>query len=187
MFKFTSSHNVLSGNRLEFSIARRDGSEFQLILSRSTGFLPSQEFAKLNSSTARFQPLTFSKEGNPTIWLDVDYERDPRGFTDPGSILGAMLEAEPRVPVRLTGRKKIVKGDGEGKKTGWAQDEREIVEVELLLEEDELARCCYYCGSPENDWDRNTGRFECLSGQGYESTYRCFRVCSILIILYAHC
>ncbi|KAK7683493.1 hypothetical protein QCA50_013327 [Cerrena zonata] len=165
MYKFTSSHNVLLGNVMDFSIARKDGSEFHLILSRSTGFTPTQQFARLNSTSPRFQPLTLSKEGRPCIWLDVDYERDPREFANQGAILEALLEAQPRAPIRLTGRKRTMSGVG---------GEREAVEVEVMLEEDELARCCYYCGSPENDWDGDN-RFRRLTGEGYESTYRCLQ------------
>lgn len=60
--------------------------------------------------------------------------------------------------------------------------EREVMEVELMLEEDELARCCYYCGRPENDWDGDE-RFKHLGGEGYEATHRCPTVSTLVSLL----
>ncbi|KAJ7914849.1 hypothetical protein B0H13DRAFT_2001363 [Mycena leptocephala] len=52
--------------------------------------------------------------------------------------------------------------------------DRDAHQVELVLTEDQLARCCWYCDALEVDTDvRDHSRFPLCSGQGYASTYMC--------------
>lgn len=89
--------------------------------------------------------------------------------------MNMLLEGEPRAPVKVTGGKRVVQVEDSKGTERRKGKERVAVEVELLLEEDELARCCYYCGMPENDGEKDH-RFRRINGEGYESSYRCFRV-----------
>jgi hypothetical protein len=81
----------------------------------------------------------------------------------------ALLDAEPPV-VQKTGRTRATAING---------GDREAVEIELLVDEDDLSRCCYYCGALETTSDVRDGRMERLSGEGYESTYCCSQVCGM--------
>ncbi|KAJ7633487.1 hypothetical protein DFH06DRAFT_915620, partial [Mycena polygramma] len=96
---------------------------------------------------------------HPCIWLEA--HGDARDFQE--TVLNPLLNAQPRAPVALTGRKMNASGKY-----------KEAVEVMLLLNEDELAHCCYYCGSAEEFYgDYHDVKYAKIGGQGYSSTYGC--------------
>jgi hypothetical protein len=64
----------------------------------------------------------------------------------------------------------------------------EAVEVVIMLSEDELAHCCYYCGMPEqvfgDHWDIDRV-YKKIGGQGSSSTYGCWDVSTSLLVILA--
>lgn len=86
-------------------------------------------------------------------------------------LLHILLAAEPPV-IQTTGRTKessLSAGDLE------AQNQVQVLpEVEILLDEEDLARVCYFCFGTEIVYDTEGGvRFERL---GYGSLYQCVSV-----------
>ncbi|THH17748.1 hypothetical protein EW146_g3132 [Bondarzewia mesenterica] len=171
MLVFTSPSPVLAAGRLDYAIARKDGNQYFLIFARRYGMAYTREVAYLNSTTHPSEVLAFSKEGRPCIWFDTELERDSRDLAPKGTVLPALLDAVPRAPIQRTGRMKAI--------TAVEGGERETFEVEILLSEDDLAHCCYYCGDAESASDGNL-RFERIGGEGYSSTYWCSNVCGLL-------
>lgn len=138
------SSPAFANGRIYFTLARKDDTnrnQYMLVLARGYGMAATRKGATLNSSTPSSDAHVLSPTGNPLIWFDADWERDPSDATFPeGGLLNALLAAEPAV-IQTTGRTR-----GQSTKKGG---EREVPEVEILLGEDELAHICYYCGDVE--------------------------------------
>ena len=166
MFVF-SSPEIVKGS-FELAIARKSPNTYLLILARAYGMAATRTYAVLNVSTPRSAPPALSAEGRPLIWLDTDLDRDPRQLGPPGGVLAALQGAEPPV-VRVTGRTQRMRAAEGG--------EREAHEVELLVDDEQIGRCCWYCGDVELASDVHEGRrFPHCGGEGAASTYMCFRV-----------
>ncbi|KAJ7633488.1 hypothetical protein DFH06DRAFT_693443 [Mycena polygramma] len=146
----------------------RDDNLYRLALSRGQyGFhRPERTMADFRPTIAKDQPKLLPN-GHPCLWLE------PRDTSAPlEQVLDNLLAAQPRGPVALTGRKKrIPKENASGE---YDAGYEEAVEVMLLLNEEELAHCCYYCGSAEEFYgDQHDVRYVKIGGQGYSSTYGC--------------
>ncbi|KAJ6507396.1 hypothetical protein C8R47DRAFT_92809 [Mycena vitilis] len=105
--------------------------------------------------------------GHPCLWLE------PQGTVAPlQQVLENLLTAQPRAPVALTGRKKCI--PKEDKSGEYDAGYKEAIEVMLLLNEDELAHRCDYCGSAEEFYgDYHDVKYVKIGGKGYSSTYGC--------------
>lgn len=146
IFKVFDSPKLVAG-QVDFGIARA-GSKYILVFAKGNGMLVTRRFSELN-----VDPPAPGSDGHQLIWFDAAIDRDPRNLGPVGGTLAALLAASPTV-IRLTGR---VRG--------------ETQEVEVLLDEDELARVCSSCGlieskTEERRWQRHTG-------EGFESQYWC--------------
>ena len=163
MLVFTCPDIAKSG--LELAIARKSPGTYLVIFARAYGMAETRVYAVLNVSTPRSTIPTFSASGRPLIWLDADLDRN---FGAPGDVLVALKAADTQV-IQPTGRTQRMHAKQGG--------EREAHEVELILDEDRLARCCWYCDALEVDTDvRDNDRFRLCSGEGYASTYMCHQV-----------
>ena len=166
MYTF-SSPQFLKG-AFDVAIARKDGSQYVLVLPVPSGFIDNRQIAVLNYSTP-----PSSAPSPPRFWFDSDYDRKPDPFS---SLLSALLVAEPKPPIKLTGHTQRMSAELGG--------EREAVEVELLLTEEELAKACYYCGEVETEWDIRDQPFKHNGGEGYASTYECASVRTFALFPY---
>ncbi|EJD51240.1 hypothetical protein AURDEDRAFT_182000 [Auricularia subglabra TFB-10046 SS5] len=146
IFKVFDSPQLVAG-QVDFGIAR-SGGQYILVFAKGNGMLVSRRFSELNVDHA-----VLSADGHPLIWFDAAIDRDPRNLGPAGGTLAALLAASPSV-VRLTGR---VRG--------------ETQEVEVLLDEDELARVCSSCGLVESKFEER--RWQRHTGEGFESQYWC--------------
>ncbi|KAI1785842.1 hypothetical protein LXA43DRAFT_1036119 [Ganoderma leucocontextum] len=163
MLIFTSPDIAKGG--IELAIARKSPGTYLLILARAYGMAATRVHAVLNSSTPSSTIPASSATGHPLIWLDTDLDRDPRNLGPAEGVLAALKAAETQV-VQPTGRVQRMHGEEGG--------ERDAHEVELMLDEDQLARCCWYCAALEVDTDvRDNDRFQLCDGEGYTSTYMC--------------
>ncbi|KAJ6596945.1 hypothetical protein DFH09DRAFT_1023402 [Mycena vulgaris] len=139
----------------------RDGTKWLLVTPKGNGFLESRELAHLNYSTTS-EPTTWSEAKRPCFWFDSDWDRRPQPWSD---LLAALLAIEPgKAPIRRTGRTQKMTAEGGG--------EREAVEVELMMDEDELCKVCYYCGDFESN-RLGEEPYPKIRGDGYTSTYSC--------------
>lgn len=164
MLIFTSP-DIAKGS-FELAIARKSPGTYLLILARAYGMAATRVHAVLNVSTPRSTVSAFSPSNHPLIWLDSDLDRDPRNLVQ--GILAALKAADKEV-LRPTGRVQRMRAEEGG--------DRDAHQVELVLTEDQLARCCWYCDALEVDTDvRDHSRFPLCSGQGYASTYMCHNV-----------
>ncbi|KAJ6585308.1 hypothetical protein B0H19DRAFT_1227776 [Mycena capillaripes] len=159
---FVIDSPALAGGRLGFVIAR-DDNHYYFVLAGDIfyGHCQSRIFKDMNATTAAEEP-TFLPNGHPCIWLEPPEDGDIK------DLLAKLLDVTPRAPIRLSGRKKaIFSADGES---------RELVEIVIMLSEDELAHCCYYCGRPEATLGRepHTDHWPRIGGNGYSSTYKCY-------------
>lgn len=119
-----------------FSFARKDAinrNQYMLVLALPYGMAYDRRVATLNRSTTEVDVPTLSPSNHPIILFDCAFNpnKDPRGF------LGALLQAEPPV-VRLTGNSRKMQT-----KLGAA---KLVPKVEILMNEDDLAHMCCYCG-----------------------------------------
>jgi hypothetical protein len=154
---------------LEYAIARKNPNTYVLVFARAYGMASSRYVAILNASTPDTPALPLSTSGKPLIWIDADIDRDSRNLGPGGGVITSLLAAETPV-VRLTGRTRGMHMPEGGL--------RNVPEVELLLNADELAQICRDCGAIELESDAKEGRrFQTVSGEGYIATYRCFQVC----------
>lgn len=158
MLVFTSP--ALSNGGLEFSLARKHPNKYLAVYARAYGMAATREWSILNFTTPGSERLSSSPQNRPCIWLDTELDRDERNLGPAGGMLAAMLAAEPPV-VKATGRTKTIHAALGG--------EREAHEVEILVQEDDLARFCYYCGGLQHATDI----FERCGGEGYTSIYWC--------------
>jgi hypothetical protein len=159
MLSFTSPS--LTAGSLEHALTRTRSGAYALIYARAYGMAASRIFSSLTTSPS----TAFSASGRPLLWIDAEIDADPRNLGPAGGVPAALLAAEPAV-VAKTGP---TRPSGDGK--------REVVELELLLVEENLARCCYYCEAVETTSDVGEDRMVLLSGEGYQSTYCCSQVC----------
>ena len=121
----------------------------------------------MNSSTPPRQKIEYSSGSkHPLLWISPP----SRGFPN-DDLLRILLAAESPV-IRTTGRTKEIilsAGDIEAQNQIHVQPE-----VEILLDEEDLARVCYFCLNIECVYDTEVGcRFQRLSGEGYSSLYQC--------------
>lgn len=158
MLVFTSP--ALSNGGLEFSLARKHPNKYLAVYARAYGMAATREWSILNFTTPGSERLFSSPQNRPCIWLDTELDRDERNLGPAGGMLAAMLAAEPPV-VKATGRTKMIHAALGG--------EREAHEIEILVQEDDLARFCYYCGGLQH----TTDIFERCGGEGYTSIYWC--------------
>ncbi|KAF7369121.1 hypothetical protein MVEN_00239300 [Mycena venus] len=158
MYSF-SSPNILKA-AFDVTIAR-DGTKWLLVTPKGNGFLETRQLALLNHSTQTSETITWSEVKRPCFWFDSDWDRQPQPWSD---LLAALLAIEPKVPLRRTGRTKKMIAELGG--------EREAVEVEVTMDEDELCKVCFYCGDFESN-RLGTGTFSKFEGEGFTSTYSC--------------
>ncbi|KAJ7838579.1 hypothetical protein B0H14DRAFT_2788832 [Mycena olivaceomarginata] len=145
----------------------RDGASWLLVTPKGNGFLD-------NSATGAFKPLQPPPTADPSsssssvasrfcrFWFDSDWDRRPTPWSD---LLAALLTIEPKAPVKLTGQTRRMVAELGG--------EREAVEVEVLLDESELCKVCYYCGEFESTRLGPEDAYRKIGGEGYTSTYSC--------------
>ncbi|KAJ7678085.1 hypothetical protein DFH06DRAFT_1033621 [Mycena polygramma] len=136
MYTF-SSPNILKA-AFEVTLAR-DGTKWLLVTPKGNGFLESRQLAHLNYSSTS-EAATTSSEHRPCFWFDSDWDRQPQPWSD---LLAALLAIEPKGPLRRTGRTRKMSADMGG--------EREAVEVEVMLDEDELCKARRACGEFETE------------------------------------
>ncbi|KAM5540839.1 hypothetical protein V8D89_005483 [Ganoderma adspersum] len=160
MLVFTSPDIAKSG--LELAIARKNPGTYLVVFARAYGMASTRVYAVLNISTPRSTVPASSLSGRPLIWLDADLDRN---FDTPGDVFAALKATDAQV-IQPTGRTQRMHAKQGG--------EHDAHEVELILDEDQLARCCWYCDALEVDTDvRDNDRFRLCSGEGYTSTYIC--------------
>ncbi|CAA7267069.1 unnamed protein product [Cyclocybe aegerita] len=168
MFVFT--HQNLMNGIFDHAIARRNGNQYFLVLSRVYGLAPYREISHLNVSTPQSStPLPLSNEGRPCIWLDCSTDRSDFIPLQNPSIVTALLNAQPKPIIKLCGLTRRI-SPPTGTDRYSKSEEIEVEKVELLLSEDELVHSCYYCGELEMDGSEH---FERIGGKGYNSTYGC--------------
>ncbi|EPS94156.1 hypothetical protein FOMPIDRAFT_1134853 [Fomitopsis schrenkii] len=162
---------VYCKDSFEYAIARKaepNPNQYMLIFSRAYGMAATRNLATLNySTTARaIEAPKLSPAGRPLIWIDSDIDRIP-GSLGPasGDMLSALLQAS-RPLIRPTGRTRMMIAQPGGARIAH--------EVEILLEEDELAHMCGYCGCPEL---AEPDRFKRYGGSDARPEYICFTVC----------
>ncbi|KAJ7782524.1 hypothetical protein DFH07DRAFT_324978 [Mycena maculata] len=138
----------------------RDGNCYYLAFGRGYyGHCPTRIMACFNPATTEEEPR-FLPDGHPCIWLKPD------GLGVTSNLIAQLLQVQPRAPIHLTGRLPTRNGKA-----------LEAVEVIMLLGEDELAHCCYYCGEPEEVFGPHGPwpevKYKKIGGTGYASTYGC--------------
>jgi hypothetical protein len=157
MFVLTSP--LLAGNHLALIIVR-DENHYYLAYSRGYyGHCPTRITADFNPTTAGGKPNSLPN-GYPYIWLEpTSLPKGENILDEVEGLISKLLVAQPRAPIRPTGRKRAVPGVDGG-----------AVEIVIMLSEDELAHCCYYCGRPEEVYDP---RYRRIGGKGHSRTYGC--------------
>ncbi|KAJ7443409.1 hypothetical protein B0H11DRAFT_1826169, partial [Mycena galericulata] len=155
---------------LNFVIIREDNKYYLAFGCGYYGHCPTRMSAHLNPTTARETPRCLPN-GHPCIWLEPQtHSPNPNRLDE---LVEQLLTAQPRPPVKLTGGKMSI---GTTDRIG-IQPGRDAREAIVLLSEDELAHCCYYCGWPEvtygEDPEEGESRYKKIGGEGYRSTYAC--------------
>jgi hypothetical protein len=154
---------------LSYAISR-EKQKYQLVFAPAYGMVPGRDVAILNYTTPDDAILPRSANGRPLLWFDSNWDRNNQpDMTAPRGMLSVVLTARPPV-IAKTGRTRPMRGrDGQ---------EREAVEVELLLSEDQLSHQCWSCGRFESDTDilNLKGRMTCWFGQDDDSLYCCTQV-----------
>ncbi|KAJ7035691.1 hypothetical protein C8F04DRAFT_1098169 [Mycena alexandri] len=163
MYSF-SSPGILK-DAFDVTVAR-DGHKWLLVTPKGNGFLETRQLAHLNHSTTS-EAATWSETEHPCFWFDSDWDRRPQPWSD---LLAALLTIEPKAPLRRTGRTQ--------KMTAEMGGEREAAEVEVMVDEDELCKVCYYCGELQSD-RLGEEAFSKVAGDGFTSTYSCPAVRSL--------
>ncbi|KAJ7883450.1 hypothetical protein B0H14DRAFT_3432902 [Mycena olivaceomarginata] len=160
MYSFASP-KILKG-AFDVTLAR-DGSKWLLVTPKGNGFLETRQLAHLNHSTASpdAAAITWSDGNRPCFWFDSDWDRQPQPWSD---LLEALLTIEPKAPLRRTGRTQRMTAELGG--------ERDAVEVEVMVDEDELCKVCFYCGDFDSD-RLGAETYPKIEGDGFTSTYSC--------------
>ncbi|KAJ7864308.1 hypothetical protein B0H14DRAFT_2440780 [Mycena olivaceomarginata] len=157
MYAF-SSLDILKG-AFDVAIAR-DGASWLLVTPKGNGFLETRQLAHLNLSTpATADPSSSSSSVASRFcrfWFDSDWDRQPTPWSD---LLAALLTIEPKAPIKRTGQTRRMVAELGG--------EREAVEVEVLLDESELCKVCYYCGEFESTRLGPEEAYRKIGGEGY--------------------
>ncbi|KAJ6522490.1 hypothetical protein B0H19DRAFT_1277366 [Mycena capillaripes] len=160
MYSFSSPHILLGA--LDVTVAR-DGTKWLLVTPKGNAFLYTRELAHLNHSTTSGAISSSSEANRPCIWFDSDWDRRPSPLSD---LLAALLTIEPKAPIERTGRTRKMVAEIGG--------EREAVEVEVLMDESELCKVCYYCGAFESSQRGQPDEvYRKIGGEGFISTYSC--------------
>ncbi|EJD39238.1 hypothetical protein AURDEDRAFT_139331 [Auricularia subglabra TFB-10046 SS5] len=146
IFRVFDAPDLVPG--VDFGIAR-SGGQYAVVFAKGNGMLVSRRFSTLNTEGT----TELSAAGRPLIWFDAAIDRDPRNLGPACGTLQGLLAASPPV-IRLTGRAR-----------------GETQEVEILLNEDDLARVCQACGTVEAKTEER--RWERHAGEGYDSLYWC--------------
>jgi hypothetical protein len=157
---------------LECALARNpyQANQYLFILARRYGMAEGTEICVINDSTRPWQKLQYSQGSkHPFLWFSLPPPAASAFRHD--KLLHILLAAEPPV-IQTTGRCKefsLSAGDLE------AQNQVQVLpEVEILLDEEDLARVCCFCFRTEIVFDTERGsRFERL---GYGSLYQCMNV-----------
>jgi hypothetical protein len=157
-------------NAFEFGIARSHPGTYKLVFVRAYGMAVTRDLGDLDLSSPPSTSPPMSTAGRPLLWLEASNanKQEPRGLWagSSHSMYEVLITAEPAV-IAPTGRTKTVRS--------LKGISYEAYEVELLLDEETLTRWCYYCGDSELNY-AGEKRMALLSGQGYQSTYRCSQV-----------
>ncbi|KAJ7881638.1 hypothetical protein B0H13DRAFT_1629944 [Mycena leptocephala] len=160
MYSFSSQDILLDA--FEVTLAR-DGTKWLLVTPRGNAFLYAREIAHLNYSTSLGAISSSSEANRPCFWFDSDWDRRPSPLSD---LLTTLLAIEPKAPIQRTGRtrKMVAKIGGE----------REAVEVEVMMDESELCKVCYYCGVFESSRPGQCDEvYRKMGGDFFTSTYSC--------------
>jgi hypothetical protein len=146
----------------------RQKHKYLLVYAPAYGMAPSREVSALNYTTPEDAALARSANGRPLLWFDSSWDRqNGPSINAPRGMFSFVLAAVPPM-IAKTGRTQLMRGrDGE---------EREAVEVELLLSEDQLSHQCWSCGHYESETDIQWTRMQRWFGEDYESLYCCARV-----------
>ncbi|KAF8313274.1 hypothetical protein DL93DRAFT_1186712 [Clavulina sp. PMI_390] len=168
---YSFRHDDILNGTWELAIARKNGNQYFLVLSKPSGFIERRELSHLNVSTSPSpnSPL-LSTSGRPLIWFDPDVTRRPQA--SPLGTLDALKHIQPRAVLNETGRNEHMAPQEGSDVPGGA---KLVPEVELLLPEHDLCHSCEYCGDLEIN-DTGNDAFECTGGQGYSSRYSCSKV-----------
>jgi hypothetical protein len=146
----------------------RQKRKYQLVYAPAYGMASSREVAILNHTTPEDAALSLSANGRPLFWLDSDWDRENEpSISAPRGMHSLVLAAMPPVIVKTGRTRPMRERNGE---------EREAVEVELLLSEDQLSHQCWSCGHYETDVDIMWARMPRWFGEDDESLYCCARV-----------
>ena len=156
---------------LECALARNlwQENQYAFVFARWYGMAAERGICVMNSSTPPQQKIEYSSGSkHPLLWISP-----PRHGFPNDDLLGILLAAESPV-IRTTGRTKEIilsAGDIEAQNQIHVQPE-----VEILLDEEDLARVCHFCLNIECVYDTEVDcRFQCLSGEGYRSFLRLIR------------
>ena len=155
---------------LECALARNpwQDNQYTFVFARWYGMAAGRQISIINSSTPPRQKIEYSSGSKrPLLWFSPPSRAFPND-----ELLRILLAAESSV-IRTTGRtKEIILSGGDIEAQIHVQPE-----VEILLDEEDLARVCYFCLGVECVYDTEWGhRFPHLSGEGYRSLYQCFMV-----------
>lgn len=158
--------NLSKGVPIPYALARKDDSnpnQFMVVYTQSYGFVEGRDVGILNRSTSSTDTYRLTPDGHPLIWFNSDID-DYEYMTDAG-MLNALLEADPPI-ARRTGETRTLQ-TADGAKCMEP-------EVEILVDEGELARVCCYCGALERV---EYCRYERCGGDAIHPLYMCFVVC----------
>jgi len=158
---------------LECALARNpyQANQYLCVLARRYGMALGREICVINDSTRPWQKLQYSPGSkHPFLWFSLPPQATS-AFGGNDKLLHILLAAEPPV-IQTTGRTKefsLSAGDLEAQKQVQV-----LPEVEILLDEEDLARVCYFCFGTEIVYDTERGsRFGRL---GYGSLNQCMNV-----------
>lgn len=159
-------------SHLECALARNpyQANQYLFVLARRYGMAVGTKICVINDSTRPWRKLQYSPGSkHPFLWFSLPTAAS--ALRNDNLLLHVLLAAEPP-GIQTTGRTKefsLSAGDLE------AQNQVQVLpEVEILLDEEDLARVCYFCFGTEILYDTEGGvRFERL---GYGSLYQCMNV-----------
>jgi hypothetical protein len=175
MLVFRSPHFA----HLECALARNpyQANQYICVFALRYGMALGREICVINDSTRPWQKLQYSPGSkHPFLWFSPPTAASK--FRNDNLLLHGLLAAEPPV-IQTTGRTKessLSAGD-----LGAQNQVQVLPEVEILLDEEDLARVCYFCFGTEIVYDTERGvRFERLA---YGSLYQCMNAVSKMTCL----